>query len=137
MNLMLVDAIVSVILKDNKILLIERGSKTPFAGWWGPVSGKIEPGESPEDAVARESLEEVGLTVRPIRKVWENVSSSGRYRLHWWLAECVSGELTLDTREASDSRWLGIEEATRMKIFEGDREFYEKVLPMLMKEKCV
>jgi 8-oxo-dGTP diphosphatase len=133
---MLIDAIVSVIIRADKILLIERGTKTPFAGWWGPVSGKIEPKESPEDAVARESLEEVGLTVHPIRKVWENVSSSGRYRLHWWLAEYVSGELALDAREASDARWLRVEETTRMKIFEGDREFYEKVLPTLTKERC-
>ena len=129
---MLIDAIVSVITRGDKILLIERGPSTPFAGWWGPVSGKVDPGESQETAVARESLEEVGLAVRPIRKVWENVSSSGRYRLHWWLAEYVSGELALDAREASAARWLGVEETTRMKIFEGDREFYEKVLPALM-----
>jgi 8-oxo-dGTP diphosphatase len=128
---MLTDAIVSVIVKDGKVLLIERGQSTPFAGWWGPVSGKIEAGESPEAAIARESLEEVGLTVRPIRKVWENISSGGRYRLHWWLAEYVSGELALDAREARAARWVAPEEIFAMKIFEGDREFYEQVLPTL------
>ena len=79
---MLTDAIVSVIVKDGKTLLIER-SGGPFAGWWGPVSGKVEPGESQAAAVERESMEEVGLTVRPVRKVWENISTGKMYRLHW------------------------------------------------------
>jgi 8-oxo-dGTP diphosphatase len=132
---MLSDAIVAVITNGDKILLIERSSTVPFTGYWGPLSGKVEPGESQEAAVVRESMEEVGLTVRPVRKVWENITTSGTYRLHWWLAEYVSDELVLDTREASKARWVTVEEISGMKIFEGDREFYEKVLPSLEKKE--
>jgi len=131
---MLLDAIVSVITKDDKILFVERGPRVPFTGYWGPLSGKVEPGESQEAAVIRESMEEVGLTVRPVRKVWENISTGGIYRLHWWLAEYVAGELALDAREASAARWLRAEEICGLKIFEGDRAFYRKVLPFLARE---
>ena len=130
---MLSDAIVAVITKGDKILVIERAPTVRGSGYWAPVSGKVEPGESQAAAVVRESMEEVGLTVRPMRKVWENVSSGGNYRLHWWLAEYVAGELTLDEREASAARWLSAEDILEMKIFEGDREFYQKVLPSLVK----
>jgi 8-oxo-dGTP diphosphatase len=133
----MLDAIVVVIMKGDKILLIERAPRGLYSGYWAPVSGKVEPEESQEVAVIRESMEEVGLTVRPVRKVWENISTSETYRLHWWLAEYIGGELTLDKREASDARWLKVDEISGMKIFEGDREFYERVLTSLTGSKVL
>jgi 8-oxo-dGTP pyrophosphatase MutT (NUDIX family) len=127
-------AVVAVIVRDGKTLFIAR-PPGPFGGRWGPVSGKVEPGEEQAAAVARESMEEVGLVVRPVEKVWENMSTSGRYCLHWWLAEYAGGELVLDPREVGEARWLAPGEIFALEIFEGDREFYQKVLPTLMKEK--
>jgi len=126
----MLDAVVAVITNGDKVLLIERAPTVRGGGYWAPVSGEVEPGESQEAAVAREAMEEVGLTVRPLRKVWENISSRGTFRLHWWLAEYVAGELVLEKREVSDARWLTADEINRMDTtFEGDREFFQKVLP--------
>jgi 8-oxo-dGTP diphosphatase len=129
-----IDAVVAVIVKDGKTLLIAR-PPGPFSGRWGPVSGKVEPGEEQAAAVARESMEEVGLAVKPVTKVWENLSTSGRYCLHWWIAEYVGGEVVPDPREVGEARWLAPREIFALKIFEGDREFYEKVLPSLMSSR--
>ena len=130
------EAVVAVITKGNKVLLIQRAPSVRGGGYWAPVSGEVEPGESQEAAVVREAKEEVGLTVRPLRKVWENISSRGTFRLHWWLAEYVGGELVLEKREVSDARWLTADEICRLdSTFEGDREFYRKVLPSLVTEK--
>lgn len=132
----MLEAIVAVIMKDGKVLLIQRAPGVRGAGYWAPVSGEVEPGESQEAAVAREAKEEVGLTVRPLRKVWENISSGGSYILHWWLAEYVAGELALDKREVSDARWLTVDEVRKLDgTFEGDSEFYHAVLPSLVREK--
>jgi len=132
----MLDAIVAVITKGDKVLLIQRGPDVRGAGYWAPVSGEVEPGESQEAAVAREAREEVGLTVRPLRKVWENISSRGTFRLHWWLAEYVGGELMLDRREVSHACWLTAEEICRMEgTFEGDRAFFQEVLPSLLRGK--
>jgi NADH pyrophosphatase NudC (nudix superfamily) len=52
--------------------------------------------------------------------------------LHWWLAEWVSGDLKLDPREVADARWLGVDEVLRLeRTFEGDREFFKSVFPLL------
>jgi NADH pyrophosphatase NudC (nudix superfamily) len=132
----MLDAIVAVITKGDKTLLIQRAPTVRGGGYWAPVSGEVEPGESQAAAVAREAMEEVGLTVRPVRKVWENISSRKTFILHWWLAEYVSGELALESKEVSDARWLTADEINKMDgTFEGDREFFQKVLPILMKEK--
>ena len=131
----MLDAIVAVITNGDKILLIQRALGIRGGGYWAPVSGEVEPGESQEAAVVREAKEEVGLMVRPLRKVWENISSRGTFRLHWWLAEYVGGELVLEKREVSDARWLTVDEICKMDgTFEGDREFFQKVLPLLERE---
>ena len=80
---MMLEAVVAVITKGKKILLIQRAPSVRGGGYWVQVSGEVEAGESQEEAVVREAREEVGLTVRPLRKVWENISSCGTFRLHW------------------------------------------------------
>ena len=128
----MLNAVIAVITNGEKVLLIQRAAGIRGGGYWAPVSGKVEAGESQESAVAREAMEEVGLTVRPIRKVWENVSTRGTFILHWWMAEYVSGELTPNLAEVSDARWLTVDEICRMNgTFEGDGEFYRKILPSL------
>ncbi|OGP98477.1 MAG: DNA mismatch repair protein MutT [Deltaproteobacteria bacterium RBG_16_55_12] len=133
---MMLEAVVAVITNGDKVLLIQRAPSVRGGGYWAPVSGEVEPGESQQAAVAREAKEEVGLTVRPVRKVWENISSRGTFRLHWWLAEYVAGELMLNKRKVSEARWLTADEICGLdSTFEGDRKFYQKVLPSLASEK--
>jgi 8-oxo-dGTP diphosphatase len=129
---LMLDAVIAVITNGEKVLLIQRAASIRGGGYWAPVSGEVEAGESQETAVAREAMEEVGLTARPIRKVWENVSMRGTFILHWWMAEYVGGELALNPVEVSDARWLTVDEICQMDgTFEGDREFYRDILPSL------
>jgi len=52
-----------VLMEDGRTLLIKRGSE-PLLGQWSIPGGTLELGESLEDGVAREMLEETGLEVR-------------------------------------------------------------------------
>src|SRR5260370_27856893 len=102
------EAVVAVITKEGKVLLIQRGPDVPGAGYWAPLSGKIEAREDQAGALVREVREEVGLSVRPVRKVWENAAASRSHKLHLWLAEWVSGDFKLDPPQSADARWLGV-----------------------------
>ncbi len=115
------------------MLVIRRGPCVVLPGYWTPLSGRIEPGESQEAAVAREAFEEVGLRVSPVTKVWECPTDDGGFLLHWWTAEVDESEkLTLDPFEVSDARWVTPDEFLQMSpTFIGDREFFEHVLPTL------
>lgn len=57
-----------MIVKDGKILLIERGVE-PFRGFWALPGGYVEWDEAVEDAVKREVLEEIGLTVTSLKLI--------------------------------------------------------------------
>ena len=119
------------------MLLIRRGATVPDAGYWAPITGKIEPGESQEHAVVREVAEEVGLTVRPLRKVWEHVSERGTHLLHWWLAAYVKGDVTLSPREVADAQWVTASAFTRMQpTFTVDQAFFERVFPQVSREEA-
>jgi 8-oxo-dGTP diphosphatase len=57
-----------VIIEDGRTLLIRRGSE-PLRGEWSIPGGTLELGESLEDGVARELLEETGIVVRIIELI--------------------------------------------------------------------
>ncbi|WP_420312252.1 NUDIX domain-containing protein [Streptomyces sp. YS-B37] len=127
------EAIVAVLRRADRVLVIRRGPDSSRSGYWAPLSGKLEPGESQEEALVREVHEEVGLAVSPLNKVWESQADDGRFRLHWWTAtEIGNGTIVPDPGEVSEVRWVTPAEfLTMTPHFEADREFFERVLPGL------
>ncbi|WP_405971114.1 NUDIX hydrolase [Streptomyces sp. NBC_00988] len=127
------EAIVAVLRRADRVLVIRRGPDSARAGYWAPLSGKLEPGESQEEALVREVKEEVGLTVSPLSKVWQSDAADGTFRLHWWTAtETGNGTIVPDPGEVSEVRWVTPTEfLTMTPAFDADREFFEHVLPGL------
>lgn len=122
----------AVVCDGPRVLMIQRAGCVPFAGFWQPLSGRIEPGESQAEAVVREAREEVGLAVRALRKVWECPADGVDFTLHWWLAEPLGTALSPDPNEVADARWLTREEILALpQTFAGDREFFARILPGL------
>ncbi|MEU8847020.1 NUDIX domain-containing protein [Streptomyces sp. NPDC048564] len=126
------EAIVAVLLRADRVLAIRRGPAVARPGYWQPLSGKIEPGETQREAVVREVGEEVGLTAVPLAKVWESETDDGCFRLHWWTANAETGDVVPDPGEVAEARWVTPEEFLSLDpVFEGDREFFERILPTL------
>jgi 8-oxo-dGTP diphosphatase len=124
------DAVVAVLRRNGRYLIILRGPNVYLPNYWAPLSGRVEPGETQAEAVVREVREEVGLHALPRSRVWRCETDGGDFVLHWWLADAEPGELVLDPIEVSDARWLSPEEFLRLApIFEADREFFERILP--------
>ncbi|MFF3821356.1 NUDIX domain-containing protein [Streptomyces bluensis] len=126
------DAIVAVLRRGDRVLVIERGPQARRSGYWAPLSGKVEPGESQAEALVREVREEVGLKVSPLAKVWESETDDRQFRLHWWTADVEEAEkeVVMQPGEVSDARWATVEEFLALEpTFAEDREFFERVLP--------
>lgn len=127
------EAIVAVLRRADHVLVIRRGPDSARSGYWAPLSGKLEPGETQEEALVREVHEEVGLTVAPLAKVWQSETDDGTFRLHWWTAtETGNGTIVPDPGEVSEVRWVTPAEfLTMAPLFDADREFFADVLPGL------
>jgi 8-oxo-dGTP diphosphatase len=58
--------VMCVLRNENKFLLLKRG-KYPHIGKYIPIGGKIDPFETPDDAVQREVFEEAGITINNVK----------------------------------------------------------------------
>jgi 8-oxo-dGTP diphosphatase len=50
---------------DGRVLIAQRPEGKSMAGLWEFPGGKVEPGETPEDALIRELREELGIVIKP------------------------------------------------------------------------
>jgi 8-oxo-dGTP pyrophosphatase MutT (NUDIX family) len=119
--------------RDRRVLVIKRGPDVILPGYWCPPSGRIELGESQEQAVVREVAEELGLVAKPVAKVWECPTDDGDFTLHWWIAEADTYDVRPAPGEVADVRWVTPDEFLALHpTFVGDREFFVTVLPTLV-----
>jgi 8-oxo-dGTP diphosphatase len=114
------------VIKDaaGRLLLIRRGHE-PGAGLWSLPGGRIEPGETDQQAVAREIMEETGLRVACGRLVGaaELPGLDGAVvEVRDYLATVTGGELAAGD-DAADVRWVTAAELADLPLTQGLAEF--------------
>jgi ADP-ribose pyrophosphatase len=109
-----------VVVHEGRVLLIQRG-KEPMRGRWVVPGGTVELGESLQDAVVREVLEETGIHVRPrdVMLVFDRIERrAGDVQYHYvivdYRCDYVSGEVEAQS-DAQDAAWVS----------EGDLDGYD------------
>ncbi len=112
----------AVVLDGPRVLLIKRGNP-PLKGQWSLPGGGVEIGETLEQAIAREVLEETGLTIEvgPIVEVLDRISrdADGRVEHHFVLVDFVgrpSGGLLRSATDAEDAQWVPLSDLARYEV---------------------
>ena len=104
-----IEVAAAIIVKDNKVFATQRGYGEFKDGWEFP-GGKIEPGESAQEALVREIREELDVDIR-VGKLLETVEydyPEFHLTMHCFICELLSEEIVL--KEHEDARWLKKEE---------------------------
>jgi len=122
------EGVVAVVVRDDRFLMIQRAADILVGGAWCFVGGGIEPGESQEQAVCREFLEEIGGLISAQRKLWEWERPDGRLRLHWWLCELEPGPLKANPAEVQDYGWYKLDDVLSLPgLLESNHEFVTRI----------
>ena len=115
---------------DNRIFATQRGSGD-WKDWWEFPGGKIELGETPEEALKREILEELDTKIAVERLVdtvnWDYPKF--HLTMHCYRCEVVEGELSLLEHEAA--RWLSFEQLYSVKWLPADEVVIDKLKAQL------
>lgn len=90
----------AVIKKGNKYLVLKRVSYSKsFPNTWDFAGGKHDPGESPEEVVAREVEEETSYKIEPGKEIKKAEYHDEKYDLifYYFVPEKITGDLKLSS----------------------------------------
>ena len=120
----------AVIRRGNKIFAAERGYGEQKGGWEFP-GGKVEPGETPRQALRREIIEELD-TIIDVGELIDTIEydyPAFHLSMACYWCSIIEGELTL--KEASDARWLGANELESVAWLPADLMIIDKIKKLL------
>jgi 8-oxo-dGTP diphosphatase len=112
----------ALIVRNGEILIGQRRPDQPMALLWEFPGGKIEPGESPEEALARELDEELGIRARigpRVTRVRHNYRHGGAVDLQFFAVREFAGEI--ESRIYHQVRWVRLEDLSGYDFLAADR----------------
>jgi A/G-specific adenine glycosylase len=111
------------------VLIQKRLPEGPWAGLWEFPGGRVEPGETPEQAVVREFMEETGLAVRVEQPLGRLMDCCATYRVELFCfrlalaGPCATPHLTA----ATEHLWAGPADLARLRFPAGHRKLMDRL----------
>lgn len=124
-----IEVVAAIIRKGDKLFATQRGYGE-WKDWWEWPGGKVEAGESPEQALTREIREELDTEIR-VDKFLTTIDwdyPAFHLTMHCYLCSLLTEALHLNEHEAA--RWLGADELGSVRWLPAD----EGLLPLLKNE---
>ena len=110
----------------KEILLVKSLTNKKFINQWSLPGGVVEIGESLECGAKREVFEEVGLICEIKNQLRQIENKDGDdIVITTFLADYISGDITLQTDEISDAKWFSINDTESLTIGFNIRELFD------------
>ena len=125
---MIVEVVAAIIWDSDRFLVCQRPCTKPRPLLWEFPGGKVETGESLEDALIRECREELGITLS-VGSIFGNAAHTyNDITIHLTILNATILEGTPQPLEHYDLHWITFEQITRYRFCPADK----KVLDMLL-----
>ena len=117
--------VVAAVIRDNEKIFATARGYGEFKGWWEFPGGKIEDGETPQEALAREIKEELAtdISVGEYIHTIEYDYPTFHLSMDCYWCSIKSGELTL--LEAEDAKWLTMDTLRSVEWLPADLELID------------
>ena len=121
-----VKVVAAIICKENYIFATQRGYGD-YKDWWEFPGGKVEPGETPEEALVREIKEELAsdILVEKYLTTVEHDYPEFHLSMACFCCSVKSGKLTLLEHEAA--RWLPLDDLRQVNWLPADVKVVEAI----------
>ena len=118
-------SVCGIAVQKGLFLVAQRNEGGSQGGKWEFPGGKLEEGETPQLALHREFLEELGVPVQVGKKLYETQFQNGanNYLLEAWTVELAGQPARLS--EHQDLRWLEIPAILELDLSMSDRDVAE------------
>lgn len=128
MSVQTIGVSVGILRMGDKVLLCQRNETARYALQWEFPGGKIEDGESPEIALARELFEELNIEAiigELLHKEESEYPDGGKFMVHFYVVEKFIGEMK--NRVFRTFEWVSPENLLEFPILEGNVEICRKL----------
>ena len=117
------EVVAALIWDKDRFMICQRPADKPRPLHWEFVGGKVELGESMEQALIRECQEELGITIEVGEVFGDSNHDYGDINVHLTLlsAKIISGEIQM--LEHKDIRWITPKEISQYEFCPADKEF--------------
>jgi 8-oxo-dGTP diphosphatase len=125
-----IEVTAAIIIKDGKVFATQRGYGD-WKGWWEFPGGKMEAGETPQEALIREIHEELDAEIE-IGELLDTVEwdyPAFHLKMHCFLCTLVSESIHLNEHE--DAAWLSAETLDSVKWLPADEGLIPKIASAL------
>lgn len=121
-----IEVVAAIIVRDHEVFATQRGYGE-WQGWWEFPGGKIEEGESPQDALKREILEELNadISVGELLDTIEWDYPTFHLTMHCFVCSLLSESLHLNEHEAS--AWLTADTLRSVRWLPADLALLDKI----------
>lgn len=116
-----------VLVRDEKVLLVRRPPEETGAGFWEFPGGKIESGESPEQALVREVEEELSIHIQAGPSLGRLVHHYETTDVDLELFVCRDPGELIRLTEHDAMKWVLPEELQEDQLLAADRPFVERI----------
>ena len=114
--------------EDGKLLICQRNKNKSLGLLWEFPGGKIEEGESVFDAIKREILEELDITISTSEVVGNTIHHYDNFSVHLTFIECKIVDGTLVKKEHEDVKWIDTLDLVNYEFCPADVEMVNKIL---------